>query len=677
MKRVWLLCTILICAGSAIAVEPRIWEQDTQEDFLTGEVQDLTVSREGTVRLGPSVELFAETGEDYVWSLVRDADGNLYAGTGNEGRIYRITSGGAAELLFDSPEVAIFALAVGSDGTVYAGSSPSGLIYAVSPGKEPRTLAHTGDHHVWDLALARGQIYAATGGQEGRVVSVSLAGEVETVLEAADANVVSLVRTPDGLIYAGTDENGLVYRIDSNGSTVLYDAMENEIHTMALGGDGTLYAGAMSQPARTPSPGGKGGRDGSPSGSRSALYSIQPSGSGFRLWESTASMMLSVGVLPDGAIEIVTGDEGGLHHVYPRGGQALIARLKDESPWTFLSNGQGGGWLGSAGTGEIWFIGSKPAEKGVLTSDPEDFTLVSRWGKLTHQGESAKGSRIEFQTRSGNRETPDDTWSDWDAVLEGRIPSPAARFIQYRAALTGAKGSSPLLRRVRVAGLQDNVRPMVLTLRVLAPGAGANGDSPNANGGQTGRRRNGGSEVSGAWKIEWTGTDVNDDDLVYALHFKGRSEREWKLLVEDQTGTSYTWNTESAPEGSMQVRLTVSDKASNPPHLALSTERLSEPFEIDHTPPVVTLEAIPEANGTVRISGQVSDATTALVEAAYSLNAGPWNVLFPSDDIFDSKVERFDAKLDGLDPGEYSLVVRVVDGLGNVGVAKRLFDIEK
>lgn len=678
MIKARLLWAILICSGPVYAVEPRIWEQDTQEDFLKGEIQDLSVSREGTVRLGPSVDLFAETGEDYVWSLAEDGKGSIYAGTGNEGKIYRITSGGEPELVFDSPEVAIFALAVGSDGTVYAGSSPSGLIYAVSPGKEPRTLAHTGDHHVWALALARGQIYAATGGQQGRVVSVSLSGEVEMVLEAADANVVSLIRTSDGLIYAGTDENGLVYRIDSSGSTILYDAMENEIHSLALSGDGTLYAGAMSQPMRTPTQSGKGPRDGSSSPSKSALYAIQPSGSGFRLWESSASMMLSVGVLPDGAIEIVTGDEGGLHHVYPRGGQALVSRLKDESPWTFLSNGKGGGWVGSAGTGEIWFVGSGAAEKGVLTSRPEDFNLVSRWGKLTHQSELAKGSDIQFETRSGNRETPDDTWSDWGVVVEGHVPSPAARFIQYRATATGVDGSSPLLRRVRIAGLQDNVRPMVLTLRVSAPGKSAKGDANHAPGGSNGRRTSGGEpNVDGAWKIEWTGADVNNDDLVYALHFKGRPEREWKLLDEDLTTTSYTWDTQSAPEGSMQVRLTVSDKASNPPHLALSTERLSEPFEIDHTPPVMTLEVTPAGAGTVRISGHITDATTSLVEAAYSLNVGPWHVLFPSDDIFDSKMETFDAKLDGLDPGEYSLVVRAADGLGNVGVAKRLFDIKR
>ncbi len=678
MKALWLSISILIGAHHVCAVEPRIWEQDTQAHFLEGEIQDLSVSREGTVRLGPSVAPFATTDESYVWSLAQDGSGTIYAGTGNEGRIYRISSGGDPELVFDSPEVAIFALVVGSDGTVYAGSSPSGLIYAISPGKEPRTLAHTGDHHVWALALARGRIYAATGGQQGRVVSVSLGGDVETVLEAADANVVSLLRRSDGILYAGTDENGLIYRIEEKDATVLYDAIENEVHTMALAADGTLYAGAMSQDVRvTPSGGSSRAAESPGSRSRSALYAIQPSGSGYRLWETSAAMMLSVGENADGAIEIVTGDEGGLHHVYPRGGHALVARLHEASPWTFLSNGRGGGWLGSAGTGKIWSIDSGASAKGVLTSEPEDFGLVSRWGQLTAQAETAKGASLGFETRSGNRETPDETWSDWAVVADGRIASPAARFIQYRATLTGSGGSSPLLRRVRIAGLQDNVRPMVLTFRVSAPGSKANGDGPQAKGGPNGPRGSvGGSDARGVWKLDWSGADVNDDDLVYALHFKGRAERDWKLLEDDLTATSYTWNTESAPEGAMQVRLTVSDEASNPPHLALSAERLSEPFEIDHTPPVVSLEISTLSSGAVRIEGRMSDATTALVEAAYSLNAGPWHVLFPSDDIFDSTEEAFGAKLDGLASGEYTIVVRAVDGLGNVGVAKRLFDVK-
>ncbi|MBK35386.1 MAG: hypothetical protein CME26_07640 [Gemmatimonadetes bacterium] len=672
MRGWWVCVGVLVFAGSVGAVQPRIWEQETQAQFLEGEVEDLSISREGTVRLGPAVDLLAETGEGYVWSLARDSKGTLYAGTGNEGRIYRVGPDGQVNLLYDSPEVAIFALAVGSNGTVYAGSSPGGLIYAIDPGQEPRTLAETGDSHVWALELGRGRLFAATGGEQGRVVSVSLDGKVETLLEAADANVVSLLRTSDGTLFAGTDENGLVYRHDDRGTAVLYDAIENEIHDLALGDDGTLYAVAMSQPTRPPSAGGSNGRssEGSASGSsRSALYAIKPTGSGFRVWESPASMLLSVGVLSDGAAEIVTGDEGGLHHVYPRGGQTLVARLKDQSPWTFLTDGEGGGLIGSAGTGEVWSIGSKPAERGILTSEPEDFNLVSRWGTLTYQAELPRRSSVEFKTRSGNREAPDETWSAWATVDKGRISSPAARFIQYRATLSGTERAQPLLRRVRVAGLQENVRPVVLTLEV------ENGTGPSNEGSGGGNGR--GEVERGVWKIEWKGADVNDDALTYALHFKGRAEREWKLLAEDLTATDYAWQTDSAPEGSVQVRLTVSDKASNPPHLALSAERLSEPFEVDHTPPSVSLEVAPRGAGVVRLTGRATDATTPLVEAAYSVNSGPWRVLFPSDDIFDSKEETFDAKVDGLTPGEYTLVVRVVDGLGNVGVAKRLFDVRK
>ena len=38
MIKARLLWAILICSGPVYAVEPRIWEQDTQEDFLKGEI---------------------------------------------------------------------------------------------------------------------------------------------------------------------------------------------------------------------------------------------------------------------------------------------------------------------------------------------------------------------------------------------------------------------------------------------------------------------------------------------------------------------------------------------------------------------------------------------------------------------------------------------------------------
>ena len=46
--------------------------------------------------------------------------------------------------------------------------------------------------------------------------------------------------------------------------------------------------------------------------------------------------------------------------------------------------------------------------------------MVSTWGTISWRGSMPTGSRIEIFTRSGNTETPDDTWSAWSRAYTQR-----------------------------------------------------------------------------------------------------------------------------------------------------------------------------------------------------------------------------------------------------------------
>ena len=83
------------------------------------------------MRLAPATRVLQDPEAPYVWSLARDAEGRLYVGTGNEGKVFRIENG-KASLLFDAPELEVHALAVGKDGTVYAGTA-DGHVVAFRP----------------------------------------------------------------------------------------------------------------------------------------------------------------------------------------------------------------------------------------------------------------------------------------------------------------------------------------------------------------------------------------------------------------------------------------------------------------------------------------------------------------------------------------------------------------
>ena len=96
------------------------------------------------------------------------------------------------------------------------------------------------------------------------------------------------------------------------------------------------------------------------------------------------------------------------------------------------------------------------------------------WGAIRWQAAAPQGTRIEISTRSGNTRTPDETWSDWTTPYPAQdgspVSSPRARYLQWRAVLTGGRGEAPLLTTVTAAYLPRNIRPQVVSITINPPG---------------------------------------------------------------------------------------------------------------------------------------------------------------------------------------------------------------
>ena len=67
----------------------------------------------------------------FLWAVVAGADGSLFIGTGNDGRVFRVDPQGKGASFFDGAELEVHALAPAPDGGLYVGSSPDGKIYKV------------------------------------------------------------------------------------------------------------------------------------------------------------------------------------------------------------------------------------------------------------------------------------------------------------------------------------------------------------------------------------------------------------------------------------------------------------------------------------------------------------------------------------------------------------------
>src|SRR5206468_1463451 len=98
---------------------------------------------------------------------------------------------------------------------------------------------------------------AATG-PTGQLWKRSADGSWTLVLDSKHAHLLCVAAGPDGAVYAGSDGEGLIYRVGPDGkTTVVFDAPQAEIRTLIFAPDGVLYAGTA---AEAGGGGGSGGR---------------------------------------------------------------------------------------------------------------------------------------------------------------------------------------------------------------------------------------------------------------------------------------------------------------------------------------------------------------------------------------------------------------------------------
>jgi hypothetical protein len=343
--------------------------------------------------------------------------------------------------------------------------------------------------------------------------------------------------------------------------------------------------------------------------------------------------------------------------------------------------------VATSNPGRVLRLSATRADRGTYTSDVRDAQTVAQWGTIKWQ-ETSNGGRVEISTRSGNTRTPDDTWSEWSPPYTDRdgspISSPRARYLQWRAVLVASRTDSPFLTSVVAAYLPRNLRPRVTSITIHPPGtvfqrpfptdpeiAGFEGDLPErraaaalgstASPPSLGRR----TYQKGLLTIVWRAEDDNRDELVYDVFYRREGETAWKALKRGMTEAILVWDTSSVPNGRYVVRVVASDTPSNSPSNALNGAMESTSFEIDNTPPTITVTGVRRDGARVTIAFDVRDANSAVQKADYSLDGDRWQSIYPRDGIADSRFEQFELTLEG-EAGARGVILRATDALNNV-----------
>src|SRR3954471_13372756 len=104
------LAAAALAIGTSAALHassPKFFQATTNNEFLKGDVENLSIDPRGQLTLGPATELVYETPSPFLWAVVPASDGTLYAGTGNDGKVFKIDPQGKASQLFDATELEI------------------------------------------------------------------------------------------------------------------------------------------------------------------------------------------------------------------------------------------------------------------------------------------------------------------------------------------------------------------------------------------------------------------------------------------------------------------------------------------------------------------------------------------------------------------------------------------
>ena len=717
---------LLLAASSAVSAgQTRTWTQGEAADFEKGILKNLSLRSDGRLTLAPLSREVFDTSSSYLWALAQDSKGNLYAGGGTSAKLYRIPPDGKGKMLADLDALEIHAIAVDSRDRVYAATSPDGKIYRIAGNGKPEVFYDPKAKYIWALAFdSAGNLFAATG-DRGELHRVTPDGKGTVFFKTEETHVRSLAIDTKGNLILGTEPGGLVLRVTPAGEGfVLYQMPKREVTAVAQAPDGAIYAAAVGNRQSTPAlapppappappapaqvtvtvgPGAAAARQPAPApppstapagvAGGSEVYRIDPDGAPRRVWGHAQDVVYAIAFDAAGRALLGAGNKGNVYRIESPAMYTSLVALPATQVTAFQAGRDGRLYAATGNTGKVYEIGPGLEREGSIESDVFDSGMYSLWGRLSFEV-NLNGGQVAMATRSGNLDRPQKNWSAWAAVPAGpkggRVASPAARFVQWKATLAGG---SPELDSVDVAYLPKNLEPRIDEIEVTPPNYRFPAAStpliafqPSLSLPPIGKRAGSGagSGTGSALSIDstpamqfargfigtrWAASDPNGDPLVFTVEIRGAGETEWKLLKDKVSERYLSWDSTAYPDGEYRVRVTASDWPGNPPAEALTARMEGSPFWIDNTPPKITALAVARAGGKLQVKWHAADALNNIAKAEYSLDGGDWKVAAPVTRLSDAPELDYDLNLDAA-PGEHTIAVRVEDEYGNQAVEK-------
>ncbi|MFA5239863.1 MAG: WD40 repeat domain-containing protein [Phycisphaerae bacterium] len=561
--------------------------------------------------------IFEPNDAKYIFAIAIDGTGNIYLGTGPQGKIYKLDSFGKdPQLIYDSRDKNILSLAVGQDGLLYAGSDSRGLVYKISPRDKVVTVLYDSDQaEITSLLFTKdGNLYAAA----------TSAGVGQSPAELTG-------QTP----LAGRPE----FELEQESIPETEEGLKLEIANTRKDTNDELQQKQMPLPKMPGRP-----------AEASYIYRITKDGYVTDIFTETA-VLFSMSQQQQKLL-VGTGNDGRAYIVDPAAEhKAIIYQDEQASQIAAIAVVDDEIYLGTANPAKLIKLAKTFASEGTYTSGLIDAGQPARWGKLQIEADIPQGCKVKAACRSGNvSDINDPTFSEWTEPVEVTEPMqlqcPLGRFCQYKLILqTEDGGKSPLVREIAVADTVPNLAPRV--------------ESVSAE-------RIESQDKTGVFKISYKSKDDNDDELIYKIDFRKVGRENWIELETNLETDSFEWDGRTVEDGRSEIRVTASDERSNTTATKLSGSRITEPIVVDNTAPDIDKYSVEAGKKALVLKMKVSDQLSAIGEVDYTVDSNDeWISAVPDDLVYDTAKEDFTIDIENLGPGEHIIAVRVSDAVGN------------
>jgi hypothetical protein len=600
----------------------------------------------------------------FVWRMVQDSRGDIWAATGSEGKLFRLRPGDGAKLevkeIADLESVNLLDLWIdetgrmGRPGEIYVAGQDPGWVYRVAPDGDPFSVLFNAQ-----------------------------AEEVRAMIPHAEGLALALnterAPTPKALNLTMRMSGGQV----TNGSA----AQQAQAAGSADANKGLEQAFASGK-----------GQYGAP---RSEIVVLGREGFARALWTSKERPLHSIAASPGGGLLAAAGDEGRLYEVGDDGEYSVVADLREDY-LVRIVGGKESYLLATARNGKLFQMDAERSARSVFLSQAIDARLPVAWGHFYLQGRRDRGQKIQVAFRNGNDgDVESKFWSEWSADKDVEIDQPVAlphgpaRFVQYRLKLQGkdAEGRPPRADGVEMFYREPNAAPRVERVEVddgasPRPAGRARAATPPP-GGAPPKPAEAGAAANGAdgqrearsnamvVKIQWTAQDPNGDTLRYAVHFRGSDEEAWKLIEDELTPNQLSISIGGVADGRYRFRVVADDQLANPPGEGMTSEKVSDEFTVDNTPPRIEklTATVRDKQALIRLEGV--DDLSILSSLMIDLDNGDAMPIPPVDGLLDQRAERFEWRTPDLEPGEHVATLALTDRRGNTTVKKALFTVDK